>query len=128
MLYPWTLSVVNGSTVTQIGTYYPGETRPTYHRYQTGVTSDPIQTLCYRRFIPLVAETDWVVPGNLSALRYGLKALAFERAGQLDLASAAFTTALAFLNQEAKASRGGAAGVPNLRFFGVRGRSIPITF
>ena len=128
MLYPWTLSVVNGSTVTQIGTYYPGETRPTYHRYQTGVTSDPIQTLCYRRFIPLVAETDWVVPGNLSALRYGLKALAFERAGQLDLASAAFTTALTFLNQEAKASRGGAAGVPNLRFFGVRGRSIPVTF
>jgi hypothetical protein len=128
MQSPWTLSVVNGATVTQIGRYYPGETRPSYRRYQTGQTSKAIQTLCNRRFIPLVAETDRVIPGNLSALRYGLKSLAFERAGQLDMAGPAFTTALQYLNQEAKASRGGAAGVPNLRFFGVRGRSIPTVF
>jgi hypothetical protein len=128
MTLPWTLSVVNGATVTQIGRYYPGESRPSYHRYQTGKTSDPIQTLCNLRFIPLVAETDYVRPGNLSALRYGLKALAFERAGQLDMAGPAFTTALTYLNQEAKASRGGAAGIPNLHFFGVRGRSIPTVF
>lgn len=128
MTLPWTLSVVNGATVTQIGRYYPSETRPCYRRYQTGQTSDPIQTLCNLRFIPLVAETDYVRPGNLSALRYGLKALAFERAGQLDMAGPAFTTALTYLNQEAKASRGGAAGVPNLHFFGVRGRSIPTVF
>jgi hypothetical protein len=128
MTMSWTLNVVNGLTVTQIGRYYPGETRPSYRRYQTGQTSEAIQTLCNRRFIPVVAETDWVVPGSLSALRYGLKALAFERAGQIDMAGPAFTTALVYLNQEARASRGGASGVPNLRFFGVRGRPIPTVF
>jgi len=124
MLYPWTLSVVNGATVTQIGRYYPGETRPTYRRYQTGTTDEAIQTICYRRFIPLVAETDWVMPGNLSALRYGLKALAFERAGQLDLAQASLTTSISYLNQEAKASRGGA--IPSLNIHSEFSRGVQI--
>jgi hypothetical protein len=116
--------VVNGATVTQIGRYYPSETRPTYRRYQTGTTDEAIQTICYRRFIPLVAETDWVMPGNLSALRYGLKALAFERAGQLDLAQASLTTAISYLNQEAKASRGGA--IPSLNIHSEFSRGVHI--
>ena len=124
MTLPWTLSVVNGATVTQIGSYYPGETRPQYKRYQTGVTTEAIQTICHRRFVPLVAETDWVIPGNLSALRYGLKMLAYERAGQIDIAQGAFTTALSFLNAEAKAARGG--GRPTLNIISDFSRGVQI--
>jgi|LakMenE18May11ns_1017448.scaffolds.fasta_scaffold9956156_6 hypothetical protein len=114
MTLPWTLSVVNGGIPTQIGSYYPGETRPSYKRYRVGKTDEAIHTICRRRFIPLVAETDWVIPGTLRALRYGLKGLAFEKAGQLAEADACFTRALGFLNDEAKASRGGARPMLNI--------------
>lgn len=114
MTLPWTLSVVNSGTPTQIGSYYPGETRPSYKRYMVGQTDEAIHTICRRRFIPLVAETDWVIPGNLRALRYGLKGLAFEKAGQIAEADAAFSRALGFLNDEAKASRGGARPLLNI--------------
>lgn len=112
MTLPWTLSVVNSGTPTQIGAYYPGETRPIYKRYKVGQTDEAIHTICRRRFIQLVAETDWVIPGNLSALRYGLKMLAFEKAGQIAEADACFNRAMGFLNDEAKASRGG--GKPSI--------------
>lgn len=108
MALPWTLSVVNGGTPTQIGSYQPGESRPRYRRYFTGVTTDYIRTLCQRRFIPVVNETDWVVPGNISALRYILQMMAFEFAGQQEQANAAFGGALRFLNDEARISRAGA--------------------
>jgi hypothetical protein len=104
---PWTLSVINSGTPTLLSTYYPGETTPRYRRYQTGELEEAVQLICNRRYIPLRNETDWVIPGSLSALRYGLKMRAFENAGQIAEASAAFDRALDFLNQEAKASRGG---------------------
>lgn len=104
---PWTLSVVNSGTPTLLSTYYPGERAPSYRRYQTGELEEAVQLICNRRFIPLRNETDWVIPGNLSALRYGLKMRAYENAGQIDEAAAAFDRALGFLNQEAKSARGG---------------------
>jgi len=111
---PWTLSVVNSGTPTLLSTYYPGETAPCYRRYQTGELEEAVLLICNRRYIPLRNETDWVIPGSISALRYGLKMLAYERAGQLAEASAAFDRALAFLNQEAKSARGGARITLNL--------------
>ena len=107
IIAPWTLSVINGSTPTLLSTYYPGETVPRYRRYQTGELEEAVQLICNRRYVPLRNETDWVIPGSLSALRYGLKMRAFENAGQITEASAAFDRALDFLNQEAKSARGG---------------------
>lgn len=111
---PWTLSVVNSPSNVLLSTYYPGETRPCYRRYQTGQLEDAVQLICNRRYIPLRNETDWVIPGNISALRYGLKMLRFENAGQMDFAKDAFDTAIGFLNQEAKSARGGARITLNL--------------
>ena len=111
---PWTLSVVNGATVTQIGSYYPGETRPMYKRYRVGDTDEAIHCICYRRFVPLVSETDWVIPGNLTALRYGLQSFVYQQAGQAEEARGAFNDCLDFLNQEAKASRGGGRPTINI--------------
>lgn len=104
---PWTLSVINSGTPTLLSTYYPGERAPSYRRYQTGELEEAVQLICNRRFIPLRNETDWVIPGSISALRYGLKMRAYENAGQIDEAAAAFDKALGFLNQEAKSARGG---------------------
>lgn len=107
IIAPWTLNVFNTPTVTLLSTYYPGETAPRYRRYQTGELEEAVQLICNRRYVQLRNETDWVIPGSLSALRYGLKMLAYESAGQLAEASAAFDRALEFLNQEAKSARGG---------------------
>jgi hypothetical protein len=119
----WTLSVSGD----QIGSYAPGETRPRYRRYQTGVTEDNIEVLAQRRYVPMVSESDWVIPGNLTALRYGFQAMQYESAAQLQEAQAVFARGLAFLNQEARLSRGGANPTLNIRFFGVRGPTIPTT-
>lgn len=91
----------------RISVYQPSETRPMYRRYQTGVAERAIKVLCQRRFILMENETDWVIPGNLSALRYGLKMRFFEDAQDMANAQNCFDMAINFLNQEAKASRGG---------------------
>lgn len=112
--HPWTLSVVNTPSNVLLSTYYPGETAPRYRRYQTGELEEAVLLICNRRYVPLRNETDWVIPGCISALRYGLKMLAYESAGQLAEASDAFTRALDFLNQEAKSARGGSRVTLNL--------------
>ena len=61
-----------------------------------------------------MAETDWVIPGNISALRAGIQARLFEDATDPDAADASFTRGLNFLNDEAKAFRGGARATLNM--------------
>ncbi len=103
----------DGTTETLVGTYQPNETRPRYRRYQTGVAEKEIRLICHRRFIPTVAETDWIIPGNLSALRAGIQSRLFEDASDLDAADASFTRGLNFLNDEAKTFRGGGRATLN---------------
>jgi hypothetical protein len=104
----------DGATETLLATYQPNETVPVYRRYQTGVCEQEIRIICQRRFIPVVAETDFVIPGNISALRAGIQARLFEDATDPDAADASFTRGLNFLNDEAKASRGGGRATLNL--------------
>jgi len=103
----------DGTTETLVGTYQPNETRPRYRRYQTGVAEKEIRLICHRRFIPTVAETDWIIPGNLSALRAGIQSRLFEDASDLDAADASFTRGISFLNDEAKTFRGGGRATIN---------------
>ena len=104
----------DGTTETLLSTYQPNETVPVYHRYQTGVCEKEIRIICQRRFIPLVAETDFVIPGNISALRAGIQSRLFEDATDPDAADASFTRGLNFLNDEAKAFRGGGRATINM--------------
>jgi len=104
----------------QISSYQPPETRPLYHRYRVGKTDKPIRTLCQRRFIPLVAETDWVIPGNIGALKYALQALVYEDLNRNDDAKQQWDYSYVLLNQQTKATRGGArvdVPVPTLDAF-----------
>lgn len=77
----WTLWKVISGVETQIGRYEPGETRPRYVRYRTRVTDRPIRVFCYRKYVPLVSETDWVHPDNVNANEYGFMALGYRDRG-----------------------------------------------
>lgn len=101
--------VVDG-VETQLGIYAPGETRPCYRRYKTGIIGDQtcIRVFCRRRFVPLVAPTDWVIPGNIGALKMGLMALIQEDAGRLEEAEGLWGKASQLLDQELATLRGSA--------------------
>jgi hypothetical protein len=108
----------SGNSPYQIAEYLPSETRPCYKRYQTGVITDKtVRMLCRRRFVPMIADTDWVYPGNLSALRAGVASWLFENNSDMDSADRSFARALAFLNDEAKTFRGGGRPTINIEAF-----------
>ncbi len=110
----WVIPTGGGANY-QLGSWLPQETRPRRRRYKTGRAEKAIEVLCQRRFVPVAAETDFVLPGNLAALKFGLKALNYEDTGYADKAKAEWASAINWLNEEATASRGGALpSVPNV--------------
>lgn len=122
-----TLSVMDGATPYTLSTYEPVETRPSYKRYQTGEAEEAIRCMCKRRFVPLINETDWVYPGNLTTLKYGIQSILFEESNDIANASAFWQRGLDFLSEEAKASRGGVNPPFIPKHFG-DGRSFPWTY
>jgi hypothetical protein len=98
----------DGSATYQISVWLTFETRPRYHRYFVGHSENAIEVLCQRRPVAVRAETDWVIPGNLAALKFGLKALRHEDSGYEDKAEKNWATSLKWLDDEAAATRGGA--------------------
>jgi hypothetical protein len=108
----------SGNAAYQIAEYQPNETRPCYKRYQTGtITDKTVRILCRRRFIPMIADTDWVYPGNLSALRAGVSSWLYENNSDMDSSDRSFARAIAFLNDEAKTFRGGGRTTINIEAF-----------
>ena len=117
----WTLSYLVSGTPTQIGQYLPWETIPIYSRYQTGVAEKTIRILCQRRFRKMVAETDWVIPGNIGALREGFWHLKYLNSSDDEKAEMKFERALFWLNNEARSFRAGASTPTNVQRWGVAG-------
>lgn len=113
-----TLWQVIAGQETQIGTYAPGEMRPCYRRYRTGILDEnvAIRLFCRRRFIPLVAPTDWVIPGNIGALQFGLQAITHENAGRIEDSRASWAEGERLLNEDLAALRGSA--ITTLRIMG----------
>lgn len=121
------LAPTGGGTEYELSTYRPNEIRPMYRRYKSGtfdVATDGedsnLHVICQRRWVKLVNETDWVIPGNLGALRYGLKMMYQEQRQDYEKAEAAFQKGLDLLNQEAKSARGGIQPDMNFSLFGTR--------
>lgn len=106
----WTLWQVVSGVETQIGTYAPGEQRPCYRRYKTGILNEnvPIRLFCRMRFIPLVAPSDWVIPGNIGALQFGMQAITHEDAGRIEDSKASWAEGERLLNEDLSAMRGSA--------------------
>lgn len=123
MVGRWTLWQVVAGQETQIGTYEPGESYPNYRRYKIGTRTDEAVVRCYcrRQFVKVAAETDWVYPGNLAAIKLGLKALQLEDANKIASDSTPnadnmWERAYSELDKELAVFRGGA--LPSIRMIG----------
>ncbi len=113
----------NGSAEYQIAAYQTVETVPQYHRYLVGnvqpLNSNPaIRTLCQRRYFPVAAESDFIYPGSIGALKFGLQALNYEDLNRSDDALAQWDYAIKLLNNFTHATRGGARVEVNIQGFG----------
>jgi hypothetical protein len=119
----WTLWQVIDGVETQIGSYEPGEDVPNYRVYKVGKRSeadddfDTIRFYCRRGYVRPVALTDFVYPGNLGAIRWGLKAVQYEDSGKMDLADQAWGRGRGELVEELDAMRG--SEIPTLRLEGM---------
>ncbi len=104
----WRLYSTIAGVDTQLGYYEPGETSPVYRRYKVGVLSgeNTVRCLCKRRFIPVVAESDWVHPGSIGALKLGLQALNQETLDGMDKSDGLWARAIKTLDEELKNVRG----------------------
>lgn len=108
----WTLWQVIGGVETQIGAYEPGEDVPNYRAYKVGkrFTSDndcdTIRCYCRRGYVEPRVLTDFVWPGNMIAIRWGLKACQYEDSGKMDLADGAWGRGEKELDDEIGAMRG----------------------
>lgn len=105
-----TLWQVISGVETQIGVYAPGELTPCYRRYKTGILPDDttLRLFCRQTFVPVVAPSDWIIPGNIGALKFGLQALTHEDAGRIAESKAAWAEGERLLNEELAAIRGSA--------------------
>lgn len=100
-VYTW-----DGTTSTQIGSWEPTETVPSYHRYKVGVQTKPIRCLCLRRHIDLMGDDDIVYPDNIRALKMGLIAVGYENENNFDDAEKYWNKGLAILDAQLKAQAG----------------------
>ena len=119
--------VVNGATETLLAEYAPGETRPQYRRYRLANTTYVVTGLCKLRYVPLVAETEPVIPANIGALKMGILALVYEDANDPTSADAYWVRCYSLLNQQLKENRGMARHVINGSFAAAGLRAIPTT-
>lgn len=109
----WVNSSAAGVSPYQISYYQSVETIPQYHRYRTSnvqpLNNNPaITVLCQRRYFPVQAETDFVYPGNLGALQYGLQAYNYERLNRTSDAMVNWKFAEGLMNNQTHSTRGGA--------------------
>lgn len=98
---------MNGDPEYQVAAYEPYETRPSYRRYAVGAGEKTIRVLCQRRWLAAYAPTDFVWPPSMAALQHAIAGIGYERTGYNDSAIQEWDRAFYWLNQLAKAERGG---------------------
>lgn len=113
-----TLSCMTASATVVLNVYQPYETLPVYHRYQVGtVTADTqyadqtISGLARLKYIPVTAETDFVIPDQIRAYKLGLLARLNENSPNdqnRGTASRFWSDAYRILDNQLGASKGGA--------------------
>ncbi len=104
----WKLHVVNAGIPVQIGEYEPGDKRPRFRRYTCGPVNaqTTIRAACRRRFVPVMFDTDWVIPSHIGALKLGFAALNMEEGQRFDLAKPNWDNGYALLQNHMKSFRG----------------------
>lgn len=115
----WTINPDDNSDETLIGLYEPGEEVPDYRRYKVGNigTNTSIFGLCKLKFVPLASEQDLIIPSNIGALKYGIRALQMEdQAASSNDIDYNWGKAFQILNAELAQERGGAKAPPVINF------------
>lgn len=114
---PVNLYAVNVATglSTLIAIYAPGETSPSYRRYALGGTARPgqqpfnagntcpytsVQAIVKRRFVPVVALSDELIPSSLPALTNGMLGWQYDLQRDAGTADKHWATAINLLNAE----------------------------
>jgi len=102
-VYSW-----DGTTATLLQVYQPYETRPRYKRYLTGTydTSKAIGALGRLRYNPIVNPTDFVIPDDINALQYGMKAIQSQNSSNAQEANQMWDQCFQLLNEAHRNSRG----------------------
>lgn len=108
---------------TNIAYIYPNQVYPQFRRYRIGVTSssnnqfpNAVTVLVRRRYMPVFKDSDWIIPGNIRALKSAMQAIDTE-ASRND-ATKLWAQAAAALDQELHATRGSARPEMNYEVLG----------
>lgn len=92
-----------------IAIYEPGETVPSYRRYQvTGAINEQrtFKALCKRAFVKVVSDNDTIVPDNLSAIKMGLMWLSCESKQDVEQANYFEKKCISYLNSQLEEDQG----------------------
>lgn len=86
---------------------------PLFRHYKVlAVGSEQITAHCKRRPVPVTQEEDYIIPGNLAALKLGLYAINYEEKNDMKTAMSYWGQATDILNGEATEYVGGAQEAP----------------
>lgn len=91
------------ATATLVGRYEPGEQVPNYRRYlvpQSCIEDGQVVAQCKVAHVPVRADNDEIIPGNLNALEMALMALNFRRKAEIEKAAQYIGMAIDELNAE----------------------------
>jgi hypothetical protein len=114
---------MNTGTVALIAIYDPGDTSPGFRRYKLGgmqftqgqqIPYTTLHSMVKRRFVPAIAQSDELIPGNIEALTMGLIARGYDLQRDPGTSHAYWSDAFGILNAEVAEFRG--AAVPRLVF------------
>jgi hypothetical protein len=112
-------------TPTTLSTYAPSETNPQYRRYRLPATDKTVIGTCKMRFLPLMGESEPVIPNNIGALKMGLMALNYEDVNDMATAETFWGKCFTLLDDQMREHRGSARYVPNIKFFPGNANPIP---
>lgn len=104
------------ANVEYIGQYAPKDTAPFYRQYSipdlrpllANSTGDTLRcrtvlARCRKRYVPVASDADWLLIGNLPALKKMVQAVYFSETQNLDMYAAYKSAAVEILQKEAKA-------------------------
>ncbi len=105
---------------TELANIPPAVTLPVYRRYKVANAAAVGQTryvkaLCSRRALPVSNEEDYIIPGNLSALKMGLYSIRYEDHNDMERSVQYWARSIEFLNKEGDRHRGGAIVLPTVQ-------------
>jgi hypothetical protein len=112
MIGGWSvISVAPDGTETTIAYIYPNQANPQFRRYRIGDTTstgttvpNAVTVLVRRRFMPVYKETDYIIPGNIGALKFAMQGIQTE--SSTNDAEPLWDKCFSVLNQELHAVRG----------------------